>query len=163
MHTSELAAAAGVPVSTLRFYERRGLIEEPERSSAGYRRYATSTAARLRFIGRAKALGFTLADIGGFLELADLGRPPEVPGLVAARIDDLDRRIADLQRVRTALAGIAEQPPAPGACPVIDALGAPRDGTGDVPSTADDGTDAERAPSARGGGPNPATGGWTSG
>ncbi|GAA2028890.1 Zn(2+)-responsive transcriptional regulator [Agromyces tropicus] len=133
MHTSELAAAAGVPVSTLRFYERRGLIDEPERSRAGYRRYAASTAARLRFIGRAKALGFTLADIAGFLELSDLGRPPEVPGLVAARIDDLDRRIADLQRVRTALAGIADRPPEAGGCPVIDALGSP------------DGATAERA------------------
>ncbi|GAA1060818.1 MerR family transcriptional regulator [Agromyces bracchium] len=124
MHTSELAAAAGVPVSTVRFYERRGLIAEPERSRAGYRRYAASTAARVRFIGRAKALGFTLTDIAGFLELSDRGTPPEVPALVAAQIDDLDRRVADLLRVRAALVGLADRPPEPGRCPVIDALGA---------------------------------------
>lgn len=124
MLTSGLAAAAGVPVSTIRFYERRGLIAEPDRSIGGYRRYPeAAAAARVRFIGRAKALGFTLAEIAGFLELSDRGGPPPVDGFVANRLADLDRRRDDLLRVRAALVSLADAPPEPGACPVIDALG----------------------------------------
>jgi DNA-binding transcriptional MerR regulator len=123
MLTSDLAAAAGVPVSTIRFYERRGLIAEPDRSIGGYRRYPGAAAARVRFIGRAKALGFTLAEIAGFLELSDRGGPPPVDGFVANRLADLDQRVDDLLRVRAALVSLADAPPEPGACPVIDALG----------------------------------------
>ena len=123
MLTSGLAAAAGVPVSTIRFYERRGLIAEPDRSIGGYRRYPEAAAARVRFIGRAKALGFTLAEIAGFLELSDRGGPPPVDGFVANRLADLDRRVDDLLRVRAALISLADAPPETGACPVIDALG----------------------------------------
>lgn len=123
MLTSDLAAAAGVPVSTIRFYERRGLIAEPDRSIGGYRRYPEAAAARVRFIGRAKALGFTLSEIAGFLELSDRGGPPPVDGFVANRLADLDRRVDDLLRVRAALISLADAPPETGACPVIDALG----------------------------------------
>ncbi|WP_395242520.1 MerR family transcriptional regulator [Agromyces sp. MMS24-K17] len=124
MQTSDLAAAARVPVSTIRFYERSGLIPEPDRSSSGYRRYPEATAARVRFIGRAKALGFTLTEIAAFLALSDLGAPPPIDGFLDERLADLDRRIDDLLRVRAALVGLAERPPVPGNCPVIDALGA---------------------------------------
>ncbi|MGW4931313.1 MerR family transcriptional regulator [Agromyces sp. NPDC004153] len=123
MFTSDLAAAAGVPVSTIRFYERRGLIAEPGRSHGGYRRYPEATAARVRFIGRAKALGFTLSEIAGFLEVADRGAPPPVDGFARDRLADLDRRVDDLLRVRAALVALAEEAPRPGECPVIDALG----------------------------------------
>jgi DNA-binding transcriptional MerR regulator len=123
MLTSDLAAAARVPVSTIRFYERRGLIAEPDRSPGGYRRYPEATAARVRFIARAKALGFTLSEIAGFLELSDRGGPPPVDGFVHERLADLDRRVDDLLRVRAALATLADRPPRAGECPVIDALG----------------------------------------
>ena len=123
MLTSDLAAAARVPVSTIRFYERRGLIAEPERSTGGYRRYPEATAARVRFIGRAKALGFSLSEIAGFLELSDRGGPAPVDGFVRERLADLDRRVDDLLRVRAALIELADQAPRPGECAVIDALG----------------------------------------
>ena len=58
-----LADAAGVNVETIRYYERRGLLDEPPRSPAGYRQYSPADLWRLKFIGRAKALGFTLAEI----------------------------------------------------------------------------------------------------
>jgi DNA-binding transcriptional MerR regulator len=125
MLTSDLAAAARVPVSTIRFYERRGLIAEPERSTGGYRRYTEATAARVRFIGRAKALGFTLSEIAEFLALSDGDAPPPVDGFVHERLADLDRRVDDLLRVREALVALADRPPRAGECPVIDALGAP--------------------------------------
>lgn len=123
MLTSDLAAAARVPVSTIRFYERRGLIAEPERSLGGYRRYPEATAARVRFIGRAKALGFSLSEIADFLAISDGGGPPPVDGFVRERLADLDRRVGDLLRVRAALVSLGDAPPEPGACPVIDALG----------------------------------------
>lgn len=60
MRIGEIAALAGVPTATVRYYERRGLIAAPARSRAGYRQYGLETARRLRFIKRAQALGFTL-------------------------------------------------------------------------------------------------------
>ncbi|WP_448810679.1 MerR family transcriptional regulator [Agromyces bauzanensis] len=123
MLTSDLAAAARVPVSTIRFYERRGLIAEPDRSPGGYRRFPETAPARLRFIGRAKALGFSLSQIAEFLELSDRGAPLPVDGFVHERLADLDRRIDDLLRVRAALVALADQAPREGECPVIDALG----------------------------------------
>jgi DNA-binding transcriptional MerR regulator len=125
MLTSDLAAAARVPVSTIRFYERRGLIAEPARSAGGYRRYPEATAARVRFIGRAKALGFTLSEIAEFLALSDRGGLLPVDGFVRERLADLDRRVDDLLRVREALVALRIEAPRPGECPVIDALGAP--------------------------------------
>lgn len=77
-----LADAAGVNVETIRYYERRGLIEEPPRSPSGYRQYSQDDLWRLRFIGRAKSLGFTLAEIGELLS-ADCGSAAAV--LAAAR------------------------------------------------------------------------------
>jgi DNA-binding transcriptional MerR regulator len=78
-----LADAAGVNVETVRYYERRGLLERPVRQGSEYREYADADVARLKFIRRAKALGFTLAEIRELLTAADSGCPDDV--LVAAR------------------------------------------------------------------------------
>jgi MerR family transcriptional regulator, copper efflux regulator len=69
----KLANAAEVGIDTVRFYERAGLLKKPPRTAAGYRRYAEPDVARLRFIRRAKALGFSLQEIGELLRLNDGG------------------------------------------------------------------------------------------
>ena len=78
-----LAREAGVGVETVRYYERRGLLERPVRRGSGYREYSDADVARLRFIRRAKALGFTLAEIRELLPASDNGCADGV--LVAAR------------------------------------------------------------------------------
>jgi DNA-binding transcriptional MerR regulator len=88
----QLADAAGVPVETVRYYERRGLIAEPPRSAAGYRQYSANDVERLAFIGRAKALGFTLTEIR---ELAGDDRGTE--RIIEAAKQKLDA-VADRQR-----------------------------------------------------------------
>ena len=70
MTIGEVAKAAEIGVETVRFYEREGLIAEPPRRRSGYRQYPADTVRRLRFIRRAKELGFTLAEIGELLDLA---------------------------------------------------------------------------------------------
>lgn len=122
---SQLAAAANVGLETVRFYERRGLMPDPPRSAAGYRQYGPEAVARLAFIGRAKALGFTLAEIGELLALQDTNRPcAEVRQRAQRRIDDIGRRVADLLAMKRSLATLVEQ--CEGAsideCPLIDAL-----------------------------------------
>lgn len=120
----QLARAAGVNLQTVRYYQRRGLLSQPPKPASGYRRYPAAAIERLRFIKRAQRLGFTLAEIGYLLELAD-GRCAEVRALAQAKRDDVERRIADLTRVRAALddALAACARGAPDAhCPLIDAL-----------------------------------------
>src|SRR5690349_6903087 len=101
LSTSELAAAAGVHIETLRYYERRGLLPEPPRSPAGYRRYPASDVERLRFIARAKALGFTLAEITALLDDVDPAASPEqeaprVHAAVATKLAAVDAQIQEL-------------------------------------------------------------------
>ncbi len=70
MKIGELARSAGVPIDTVRYYERQGLLPEPERQPSGYRRYQSADVLRLRFVHRAKALGFTLEEIRELLALS---------------------------------------------------------------------------------------------
>ena len=69
MRIGELAAQAGVPAATVRYYERRGLIGRPGRSPSGYREYTEAEVDRIRFIKRAQDLGFALEEIQDLLEL----------------------------------------------------------------------------------------------
>lgn len=127
MNISELAARAGVKVSTVRFYERRGLLPLPTRSAGGYRDFPDEDVARVRFLRRGQQLGFSLAELGELTALS--GQRVLMTGDVArlgrAKLAEIDERIADLARVRSALAGLLEQqcidPDA--ACPVVSALG----------------------------------------
>ncbi|MDA8021352.1 MAG: MerR family DNA-binding protein [Thermoanaerobaculia bacterium] len=123
----QLARQAGVGIETVRFYERRGLIEDPPRRPSGYRQYPAETVGRLRFIRRAKELGFSLKEIGELLQLRC--HPAETRGQVRARaqakIEDIDRRLADLSRMRETLSELAdacERGDETEDCPILAAL-----------------------------------------
>jgi MerR family mercuric resistance operon transcriptional regulator len=129
MMIGELARTAGVPISTLRFYERRGLLRPAARSAAGYRHFTDDDAARVRFLRRAQQLGFGLAELAMLLRLSDQRtvRRRDIAGIGADKLADLDRRIADLRRMRRALAGLLAEPciDLEAACPIIISLAGP--------------------------------------
>jgi Hg(II)-responsive transcriptional regulator len=128
MRTHEVAERAGVNTQTLRYYERRGLLVEPPRSPAGYRDYPPAAVEVLRFVKRSQELGFMLADVGELLALAE-GGPQSCEtarALAEAHIAELERKIADLQRMRASLAALVEtcrRPRAHRSCPLLDAIG----------------------------------------
>lgn len=110
MRAGEAARRAGVNVETLRYYERRGLLAEPGRMPGGHRRYEEETVRFLRAIKQAQAAGFTLAEIEDYLTVVRRGRVPAPEALrvrAAAKIDQIDARIAGLRRMREELARIA--------------------------------------------------------
>lgn len=116
----KLAAAGGVGVETIRFYQRKGLIEQPTRES-GIRRYGSEDLRRLRFIKRAQRAGFTLQEIKELLDLdagEDRSRALE---LAHARIKSLDEKIAELKRAREALKRLAREcgDGSSGPCPIL--------------------------------------------
>ncbi|WP_413626008.1 heavy metal-responsive transcriptional regulator [Luteibacter sp. Lutesp34] len=125
-----VAQSAGVAIDTIRFYEREGLLPEPRRRPSGYREYDMGTVARLRFIRRAKDLGFTLEEVRELLALS-ADRHGGVEGVrerAAARLHAIEERIAELQRVRDGLAELVEACPGHGApedCPILKALAEP--------------------------------------
>jgi MerR family copper efflux transcriptional regulator len=120
-----LAKSAGVGIDTVRFYERAGLLPRPARTAAGYRLYAPADVARVRFIRRAKDLGFTLEEIAELLVLARGGSRARVRALAAARLTAIESRIADLVAMRDALRGLTRRCHGDGTvegCPIIDAV-----------------------------------------
>jgi MerR family copper efflux transcriptional regulator len=123
----QVAHQAGVGVETIRFYEREGLLEEPPRRASGYRQYSEQVVTRLRFIKRAKLLGFSLKEINELLMLrVDSGTSCEqVKQRTEAKIAEVERKMVELQRMRKALLQvhslcIGSGPT--GACPMLDAL-----------------------------------------
>jgi Hg(II)-responsive transcriptional regulator len=127
MRTSQVAEKAGVNSETLRYYERRGLLERPPRTPGGYRDYPTSAVELLRFIKRAQELGFTLEEIAELLHL-ESGGPDSCQAaraLAEARKADLDARIADLRRMSSSLGeliGTCDLPRSDRSCPLLEAL-----------------------------------------
>jgi len=116
----KLAAAGGVGVETIRYYQRRGLIETPSRDRE-IRRYDEDDLSRLRFIRQAQAAGFTLEEIKELLDLdasEDRARARELAG---ARVKALDARIVELQKARDALKRLARECGSGGAgpCPIL--------------------------------------------
>jgi MerR family mercuric resistance operon transcriptional regulator len=105
VRTAEVAHLAGVNPQTLRYYERIGLLDAPPRTPGGYRNYPADTVGVLRFVHRAKELGFQLDQIGELLEFT--GNGPEscetVRSVAETRVRDLDQRINDLRRMRDSL------------------------------------------------------------
>lgn len=122
---SQLARRAGVPIDTVRYYERSGLIAEPPRRPSGYRQYPEATVGRLRFIRRAKALGFTLEEIAGLLALSGKRNVAAVKRSAQQKLADVETRIAELSRIRDGLAQLVESCPGHGRaeqCPILAAL-----------------------------------------
>jgi len=101
----QLSRAVGVPTSTVRFYERRGLLKPDARTRSNYRTYSTRTAERLKFIRAAQATGFNLKDIREMLALTYSNDPPcaEVALLIDHRLEDVKQRLRELKRVSRAL------------------------------------------------------------
>jgi MerR family mercuric resistance operon transcriptional regulator len=101
----ELAATGGVHVETIRYYERRGLLPAPARSTSGYRQYVAADVWRLRFILRAKALGFTLREIAELLgaDGSEARAVEDVGAVTRRRLAAVDDEIAALTRRRADL------------------------------------------------------------
>lgn len=129
MTIGEVADRSDVNVQTIRYYERRGLLPAPPRSSSGYRQYDAHNVVRIRFIKRAQALGFSLNDIS---ELLDLRIDPssnceEVLAHAEIKLRDIDEKIEALRRMRRSLdslAGACRDRRTTGECPILEALGA---------------------------------------
>jgi len=99
----KFAAAEGVGVETVRFYQRRGLLARPERRGSGYREYSDADRSRLAFIRRARALGFTLEEIRELLGPAEARSTGDIVRAAEARLDALDRKLRELARLRCRL------------------------------------------------------------
>ena len=108
MRVGEVAERAGVNIETLRYYERRGLLPEPERNPSGHRRYDEETVRFVRAIKDAQAVGFTLSEIEEYMRAARRSAAPSEALRVrmASKIDEIDSRIAGLRRMREELARI---------------------------------------------------------
>jgi MerR family mercuric resistance operon transcriptional regulator len=120
-----LAGEAGVNVETIRYYQRRGLMPEPARPSQGHRRYGADAVRRVRFIRRAKVLGFTLEEIAGLLALDEARACAETRGLAAHKLQVIEDKLADLRAMRKALKALVrecDRDATRGACPIIHAL-----------------------------------------
>ena len=127
MKIGEFAQRAGVGIDTVRYYERQGLLPAPSRQASGYRRYEPTDIARLRFVRRAKALGFTLVEIRELLALSGR-RENDMAGLKNAAVEklaDVEGKLAELTRIRDGLKALVASCPGHGAlerCPILNAL-----------------------------------------
>lgn len=132
MTRGEVADKADVNPETLRYYEREELIPKPRRSDGGIRLYDESYVERLRFIRRAKELGFTLAEIKSLLELRvdEEATCRDVKAQAETKIEEVETKLRDLRRIRDALSRLADscdrEDKPTSECPIIDALDAER-------------------------------------
>ncbi|PKM08110.1 MAG: MerR family transcriptional regulator [Gammaproteobacteria bacterium HGW-Gammaproteobacteria-4] len=120
-----LAAAAGVGVETIRFYQRRGLLREPPRPLGGIRRYQPADVSRLRFIKRSQALGFRLDEIIDLLRLADGAHCDEARMIADDKLVGVREKLAQLQRIERELTALVHACDVAGSevsCPLIDTL-----------------------------------------
>ena len=102
---SELAKTVGVPTTTLRYYERVGLLKPEDRSQGNYRLFGGESVRRLKFIRAAQAIGFTLDDVKTLLGIHDAGTPScsDVQALIGERLTDIGDRLKDLRHVQQVL------------------------------------------------------------
>jgi MerR family mercuric resistance operon transcriptional regulator len=120
-----LAKAAGVNVETIRFYQRKGLMREPDRPQGGIRRYGEADLARVRFIKSAQRLGFSLDEVGDLLKLEDGSHCTEAREQAERKLADVRTKLADLHRIEATLTTLIEQCcTAKGEvrCPLIESL-----------------------------------------
>jgi MerR family transcriptional regulator, copper efflux regulator len=123
----ELAERAQVHVETLRYYERRGLVERPPRSASNYRLYPEDAVKRVRFVKRAQALGFSLRDIKELLSLraASAAECGEIRAQTEAKIKDIDEKIGALMAMKSALSTLVTECSGEGPlteCPILESL-----------------------------------------
>ena len=127
MTIGQVARAVGVPSSTLRYYERQGLLEPTGRSRAGYRFYDERALERLQFIRGAQAMGFTLDNVRTLLGVSSDrtgDRQASVQAVVERRMADVDQKLKDLRRVRAALGRALDRcRRSTGECAVLKELG----------------------------------------
>lgn len=120
-----VAKLAGVNVETIRYYQRRGLLAEPDKPYMGYRRYPADIVKHIRFIKRAQGLGFTLKEIAELLRLEEARACAETRALATHKMELIDQKLTGLARMRKALAGLVRQcdrkHPMKG-CPIIEVL-----------------------------------------
>lgn len=122
----QLAHRARVAIDTVRYYERNQLLAPAGRLESGYRPYGEGELKRLRFIRRAKALGFTLEEIRDLLSLSDERNVAKVKRAAEAKLADIDQRVAELQHIRRGLRTLIAACLGHGrteACPILNALG----------------------------------------
>jgi DNA-binding transcriptional MerR regulator len=124
MRIGELATAAGIKVTTIRFYEAERLLAPPARTAANYRSYPTGAVQRVRFIRRAQQLGFSLSEIRAFLGTSDAtaveGRA--LRAYATTKLDDLAGRVRDLQRMQRGIRRLMARGRVDGPCPILEAL-----------------------------------------
>ena len=131
MYTNELAKAAGVGASVIRYYTRIGLLNPDRNPANGYRRYAPADIERVRFIRKAKWLGFTLKDVETILDRSDQGQSPcrTVRALIMERIRENQLRLQHLQVIQDRMEAavkswqqLEDAPPGRHVCSLIDSL-----------------------------------------
>ena len=119
------AEAAGVNVETIRFYQRKGLLPEPDRPYGSIRRYGKADVARVRFVKSAQRLGFSLDEVDGLLTLDDGAHCDEARQLAEHKLIDVRSKLADLLRIESVLATLVDDCCASHgtvSCPLIAAL-----------------------------------------
>jgi len=127
LRTGEVATQAGVNVQTLRYYERRGILKEPERRQSGYRQYPPDAVQLIRFIKRAQELGFTLTEIEDLLRLRtdQESACSEVRSAAEAKIEDIEQKIRHLRAMKRALGllvACCASEGSPRHCPILESL-----------------------------------------
>jgi MerR family mercuric resistance operon transcriptional regulator len=120
----KFAERAGVNVETIRYYQRRGLLEEPKKPLGGYRRYPSDMAKRVRFIKRAQALGFTLEEVAGLLRLDTASACAETRQFAAHKLSLIQEKLVELTAMREGLAALVAKCERGGnrPCPIIQML-----------------------------------------
>lgn len=128
MTIGRLAKAAGVNVETIRYYQRRGLIDEPRRPPSGHRRYPASVVDKINFVKRAQTLGFSLAEVKGLLDLSHGRSPRETRAIAERKLATLETHIGHLGKMCRRLLQLIEKSKKAkgrGFCPIIAALSEP--------------------------------------
>ncbi|MBA5604189.1 Hg(II)-responsive transcriptional regulator [Duganella sp. FT3S] len=119
------AKAAGVNVETIRFYQRKGLLAEPDKPYGGIRRYGASDVTRVRFVKAAQRLGFSLDEIAELLRLDDGAHCEEASGMAELKLRDVREKLADLTRMEAVLSELVcacHQRRGNVSCPLIASL-----------------------------------------
>ncbi|MCS6302707.1 MAG: MerR family transcriptional regulator [Nitrospira sp.] len=121
----KVAKLAEVHVETIRYYQRRGLLAEPDKPYMGYRRYSADIVKRIRFIKRAQALGFTLNEVAVLMKLEEARACGKTRALALDKINAIDQKLTGLTSMRKALAALVRQCEAgesSNGCPIIRVL-----------------------------------------